>query len=303
MNFKLKLVPPFDFELSARIFSTGDDQIRKFQDGKYGQVIRVDNKLILVIIKSLGTVDEPELSVELKSNEELKDLDIKRTRDIIQSLFNLNMNLNSFYDDVKEDHVMSRLTRELRGLKSPTTPTIYEALIESIIEQQISLNVAHSLEKKVIKSFGDALKLEGKIYYAFPAPEKMASATIPQIRECGLSQRKAEYISEISKLVANKELDLDKFKKYQDINEIITDLDRVRGIGVWTAELTIIRSMQKFDSIPADDLGVRRVISHYYCNDRKIPGEEARKIAEKWGRWKGLASFYLIVADMMSLEF
>jgi DNA-3-methyladenine glycosylase II len=57
----------------------------------------------------------------------------------------------------------------------------------------------------------------------------------------------------------------------------------------------MVRGMHK-DAIPADDLGLRRHISHYYCNDRKISNEEARRIAEKWGKWKGLASFYLIIA-------
>jgi DNA-3-methyladenine glycosylase II len=57
--------------------------------------------------------------------------------------------------------------------------------------------------------------------------------------------------------------------------------------------------MRKLDVVPADDLGLRRIISHYYCRDEKISGEEARKVAKRWGKWKGLAAFYLIVADAM----
>jgi DNA-3-methyladenine glycosylase II len=52
------------------------------------------------------------------------------------------------------------------------------------------------------------------------------------------------------------------------------------------------------DALPADDFGIRRVISKYYCGGSSIKSAEARKIAEAWGRWKGLAAFYLIIAEV-----
>ena len=302
MKITLKPASPFDFDLSARIFSDGDEQIRRYEDGKFWQVIRINNKLISIVIKSLGAVDKPKLLVELKSNKELSNDDKKKVEEVIYSLFNLKTNLNPFYEEVKNDKIMSKLILALRGLKSPTTSTVFEALIDSIIEQQISLNVAHSIERKVIKSFGEILKLNDKVYYSFPTPEKLASATIKQLRKCGLSLKKAEYNRDISKLVSDGKLDLDKFKNYEDIKAITNELDKIRGIGVWTAELTMVRGMQKFEAMPADDLGIRRRISHYYCNDRKISSEEARRIAEKWGRWKGLASFYLIMARKLGIK-
>jgi DNA-3-methyladenine glycosylase II len=74
-------------------------------------------------------------------------------------------------------------------------------------------------------------------------------------------------------------------------------MDKIRGIGVWTAELTQIRGFGKLEALPADDLGVRRAISHYYYRDRRISSEEARQIAVKWGEWKGLAAYYIIMAE------
>jgi DNA-3-methyladenine glycosylase II len=302
MKLTLKPIPPFDFDLSATIFSDGDKQIRKYEKGKYWQVIRTNDKLILVAIRSVGTVDEPKLSVELKSKEEILPNDKEKAKEIIYFLLNLKLDLNPFFEDVRNDKVMSALVRKLRGLKSPTTATVFEALIDSIVEQQISLNVAHSLAKKLIKTFGDTLEIANEVYYAFPTPQKLASATIEQLRQCGLSAKKAEYIKEISKLVSDRKLDLEKFKEYEDLEEIINELDKIRGIGIWTAELTMVRGMQKFEAIPADDLGVRRCISHYYFGGSKISAEEARHIAEKWGNWKGLASFYLIMAERLEEE-
>jgi DNA-3-methyladenine glycosylase II len=302
MKLTMKAVPPFDFDLSAKIFSGGDKQIGKYENGQYRRVIRVDNKLILVTLTSSGSIEQPKITAELKSNSEISGNDKKKAEEIIYSLFNLKLDLKPFYEDVKNDKTMANLTQKLRGLKSPTTLTVFEALIDSISEQQISLNVAHSMERNLIKTFGDTLKIDGETYYAYPIPEKLASAEIEKLRHCGLSYRKAEYIRDVSKMITDKKLDLEKLKGYEDTKEIIDELCEIRGIGVWTAELTMVRGMQKLEAIPADDLDIRRWISHYYCNDRKISSEEARRIAEKWGKWKGLASFYLLMAGRIGIS-
>jgi DNA-3-methyladenine glycosylase II len=302
MKLTLNPAPPFDFDLSARIFSKDDKQIRRYEDGKYWQVIRVNDKLILSTMSTLGTVDKPRLLVELEPNEEISDEDEKTARETVSSLFNMNMDLKSFCEEVGNDRIMSGLTRKLRGLRSPTAETVFEALISSITEQQISLNVALNIQRRIIKAFGDTLEIQGKRYYAFPTPQKLASSTTEELRNCGLSLRKAEYIHGASELVASKKLDLDKFKNYDDTKEIIDELCEIRGIGVWTAELTIIRGMQKFEAIPADDIGLQRHVSHYYFGGRKISSQELRMIAEKWGKWKGLAGFYLIVAESLNIE-
>ncbi len=293
---------PFDFELSATIFSDGDRQIRKYEKRRFWQVVRVDSKLFLAIITTAGTVDEPKLSVELESNGKISKSDRVKAEEIVCALFNLNFDLEPFYEEARKDSVMAPLTHKLKGLKSPTTPTVFEALIDSIVEQQISLNIANKMEERLIKAFGEVLGLDKQFYYAFPTPQKLASASVRELRNCGLSQRKIEYIKDISKMITDGELKLEELKDYKDANDIVKELDKIRGIGIWTAELTMVRGMQRLEAFPADDLGLKRVISHYYCNDRKISGEEARKIAEKWGTWKGLAGFYLIMASAMDID-
>jgi DNA-3-methyladenine glycosylase II len=295
-------LPPFSFDLGAEIFTNGDRQIRTYEKGRFQQIIRANGKLILATVESAGTVDKPKLCAELRSDRELTQEDKKKAEEAISVLFNLNFDLAPFYEQVKTDKVMACLTQKLRGLKSPTTQTVFEALIDSIVEQQISLKVANGMEKKLIKKFGDALGLEGEVYYAYPTPQKLASASSEELRQCGLSFRKAEYIKSVSTLIMEGKLDLEKLKNYDSDDEIIRELDRVRGVGVWTAELTMLRGMQRLEALPADDLGLRRTISHYYCNGKMITPAEARQIAKGWGKWKGLAAYYLVIAEMLGTE-
>jgi DNA-3-methyladenine glycosylase II len=300
-KIEITALPPFQFDLSCEIFADGDNQIRNYKTGKFWQVIRVNGKLTLVALESDGTVDKPKLAVELKSDREITGQDKKTAGEKVTALFSLDLDLKPFYKTVKKDAIMAHLTQELWGLKNPTTPTVFEALVDSIVEQQISLKVANSLETKLIKKFGATLDLDGEIYYAYPTPQRLASVSIEEFRQCGLSFRKGEYIKEASTLIAEGKLDLEKLKNYESSDRIIRELDDVRGVGVWTAELTMLRGMKRLDALPADDLGLRRVISRYYRGEQKISSAEARRVAEAWGEWKGLAAYYLVVADMKDI--
>jgi DNA-3-methyladenine glycosylase II len=299
MKLKIKPVPPFDFELSAGIFSDGDALFRRYEAGVFWQVIRLKERKALVTLRSTGSIEGPELLVELKPDGFSND-EAARAEEIVRRLFNIDLDLLPFYEAVKDDTVMSALTDRLRGLRNPATQTIFEALVDSIIEQQISLKVAWSLQRRVIEAFGDVLRIDDRSYYAFPRPDRLAEATAQQLRGCGLSMRKAEYLRDLARLVSDG-LDLEGLRGYDD-DSVIEELGRIRGVGVWTAELTMVRGMGRLDAIPADDLGIRRCISHYYRGDRMITAAEVRRIARAWKGWRGIASFYLIMAERLGIE-
>lgn len=302
MKVKINPTPPFNFNLSTRIFSDGDGEIRKFENGKYWQLLRTETNLILVTVESSGTVDQPELSVVLDSNRKISNEDQKAMEKTIIKIFNLNFNLKPFYQEISSDKFMKEIVHKLYGLKNPTTPTLFEALVDSIIEQQISLKAAHSIENRLIKSFGPAIDINGALYYVYPSPEDLAFLELQQLRDCGLSFRKAEYIRDMSLNLVMGELDLESLEKLNETSDMIKQLLEIRGVGVWTAELAVLRGLGRFDAMPADDLGLRRIISQFYCENKKINAQEARDIAQSWGRWPGLAAYYLIVADLLSFR-
>ena len=295
-------VPPFNFDLSAQIFANGDPQVRRYEKGVFRQVIRVHTKLAIISITSVGTVENPKLAVELRTNRKLSKADVEKAKKIVSQLFNLDFDLTTFYEEARNDAVMKRVTSRLFGLKSPTTQFAFEALVDSIVEQQISLKVANTFERRIIKKWGDCLKLSDEIFYVYPAPKNLATATQKELREVGLSERKAEYIRNIASIITTGKLDLETLKTSKMTDNIIEELDKIKGVGVWTAELTMLRGMSRLEALPADDLGLRRTISRYYCGGKPILSSEARKIAENWGNWKGLAAYYLIVAEMVSIE-
>lgn len=293
-------MPPYDFSLSCAVFSGGDHLVRSFRDGAFRQVVDLGGRLALATATAHGPPSRPRIAIELRSDRPLSARDREQALGILSGLFNSELRLGPFYDHVKRDSVMSRLGRLLFGLKPPRTPTVFEALVDTIIEQQISLKAARVLEERLVRSFGSRLKLGDGDHFIYPLPRQLARAPTEGLRRCGLTARKADYIRGVSRKIVDGGLDLEGMVR-SDNGQIIERLTQVRGIGVWTAELTMVRGLGRLDAIPADDLGVRRAISTYYRKKRRVTSQEARKMADGWGAWKGLASFYLLTAERLGI--
>jgi DNA-3-methyladenine glycosylase II len=163
-TFQVEAVAHFNFDLSARIFSSGDKQIRSYSDGHFTQALKINGKLAQVKLTSLGPVEKPKINVEFKSNSQITLLDKQKGTEAIKFIFNLEFDLCSFYNEIKNEPLMNKLAVQLFGLKNPTTPTVFEALLDFIVEQQISLKVAQPMEVRLVKQFGESLTLDGETY-------------------------------------------------------------------------------------------------------------------------------------------
>ncbi len=293
--------PPYDFSLSAAIFSAGEPDIRSFRDGVFRQVLDTGQGLVLAEVRSSGTTDDPALALTLRSDRPVTRSAARRAMELLATILSVSDDLIPFYRAVAGDPVLAGLTARLRGVRAPATPTVFEALADSVIEQQISLKAARSIENRLIRAVGKPLALEGNMYYSYPGPAILAAIPDSTFRACGLTTRKGEYLRDVSGLILAGDLDMEGFRQETDTEAIIGELVKIRGIGRWTAELTILRGLHRPDAFPADDVGVRRFISRYYLEGRKISASEARDFAGRWGAYRGFAAYYLEVADLLGI--
>jgi DNA-3-methyladenine glycosylase II len=294
--------PPYDFSLSAAIFAGGEPDIRTFGDGMFRQVLDTGNAPVLAEVRSSGVTENPELALTLRSDRPVSRDTARFAREKVAAILSITDDLGPFYRAVAGDPVLADLTVRLRGVRAPVTATIFEALSDSIIEQQISLKAAHSIGRRLIRTAGKNLDLDGTVYYCYPDPAILARTPDSTFRSCGLTVRKGEYLRGVSQLILSGDLDVEGFRKYRDTEQVIEELVKIRGIGRWTAELTVLRGLHRPDAFPADDVGVRRFISQCYFGGRKISADDARTFADRWGAWKGFAAYYLEVADLLGIR-
>ncbi len=126
----------------------------------------------------------------------------------------------------------------------------------------------------------------------FPEPRTLASASLEDLRSCGLSGQKARYIRDLAEKVAGGTLDLDMLKNLDDdkAREIIVGL---KGFGRWSADYILIRGLGRTDCIPIDDLGVRSVVGKFLGKGQRVAADEAAEILERFRPYRGLLAFYL----------
>lgn len=292
MKFYIKPKAPFNFELVASLYGRFPTQcVDLYGQGMYTRALKPGKEVCLIKVKSIGTVNQPKLEVDVQL--EIKDADlVKKT---VEWITGADEDISSFYKIGLKDEKFSRLIKQLYGLRPPRTPTAFEALIIAITEQQIALPVAITLRKRLVEKLGEQITVDGKIYFTFPTAEALAQAKPEEIRELKFSSKKSEYLVEVSQKVASGEIDLEEMKNWE-IEKIIERLTQIRGIGPWTAEYMIVRGMGRYEALPAADIGLRSSLTKFLERKERVTEEEVRKFLEPFGKYKGNAAFYLICA-------
>ena len=176
------------------------------------------------------------------------------------------------------DKILSKIINEYDDLELISRGDIFFTLIRSIIGQQISVKAASTVWSRFTERVGDI------------NPENILSTHFDDLRKCGLSQRKAEYVIGISE--SWHEYDKFDWKKMED-QEIIDKLVSLRGVGKWTAEMILIFTLLRPDVFPIGDIGMVRGIEKSYKSGEKISEEELHKISEKWKPWRTVACCYM----------
>ena len=122
-------------------------------------------------------------------------------------------------------------------------------------------------------------------------PETILNASEDEIRSFGISLRKVEYIKDFARKVHMGEFDIDAAEKMDD-DELIKYLTGLKGVGVWTAEMILLFSLERPNVISFDDLGIQRGLRMVY-HHRKIDRKLFEKYRKRYSPYCSVASLYL----------
>jgi DNA-3-methyladenine glycosylase II len=158
----------------------------------------------------------------------------------------------------------------------------YGALLRAIVGQQLSVKAARTIYERVLALFG------GEV----PTPKQVLAARPDDLRACGLSGRKVEYVQDLAAHVDAGELSMERLESLSD-EDVVAEITAVRGLGRWTAEMFLMFTLERPDVLPVDDLGIRRAIQIAYGLDEPPSAAEMERIAEPWRPHRTLACLYL----------
>ena len=178
----------------------------------------------------------------------------------------------------RKDDVLHEIISEFDDLELVSRGDLFYTLIRSVIGQQISVKAASTVWSRFCERIGDI------------EPKNILLADIEELRSCGLSQRKAEYVIGISE--SWSDYDSLEWKEMSD-EEIIQELIKLRGVGKWTAEMILIFTMLRPDVFPIGDIGMIRGIEKSYNSGERMSREELYAISEKWKPWRTVACCFM----------
>ena len=292
----IRPTPPFDFDLTAgyHTYFRGSYGTDTLEDSAYRRLLDLGDKLALASVQSVGSIDNPELSVEVRG-EGLSPADVTKAAGQVAWLLGADQDLEPFYAGVRDDPVMSNIAGQLRGLHLPHTATVFESLVLAILGQQIATNVARIIRTLLIETYGLRLSFDGQGYYAFPRPETLGKATVEELRQLKLSQRKAEYVQGIARAALDGSGILESLQELSD-DEVVKEVTTLRGVGKWTAQWVLVRALGRPDALPLGDLALRRVVSRLYFQGETIDDAQLGEFAQRWSPWRTYATVYLFTA-------
>jgi DNA-3-methyladenine glycosylase II len=178
----------------------------------------------------------------------------------------------------EKDEKLSELIKKYKNLELVSRGDLFYTLIRSIIGQQISVKAASTVWSRLTEKVGEI------------KPENILSQEFEDLRKCGLSQRKVEYVIGIAESWGT-------YSKYQweemDDEVLIEKLIQLRGVGRWTAEMILIFTLLRPNVFPIGDIGMIRGIEKVYNSGEKLTNEEIYEISEKWIPWRTVACCYM----------
>ena len=211
--------------------------------------------------------------------------------DMARWLVSADLDLRPFYRIVAPHPIMGPIAKSLRGLKPLRPVSLFEMAIIAITEQQLSLAAAFHIRTRLIKRFGTPTE----DLWIFPTPAALAEASPSDLRACGLSRRKAEYVRGIAARVVKGSLNFDALKQ-KTTQEAYAHLIDQRGFGDWSAQYIIARGLVRPNCLPSGDTGLRRVVGKLLARGRRLSPRQLERALSPFAPFRGLAAFYLSVA-------
>jgi AraC family transcriptional regulator of adaptative response / DNA-3-methyladenine glycosylase II len=202
----------------------------------------------------------------------------------LRQLFDLDARPDLINHTLGKDAKLRASVRRTPGLRVPGAFDGFEIAIRAVLGQRISVKAATTLAWRLVERYGAPFESgDPHINRLFPTAEILAAADPEQIRALGLPLARAQTIIELSKALLGGAVPLERTS---DPDRTMERLQKIPGIGPWTAQYITMRALRWPDAFPAGDLVVCQRLGV-----KTAKAAEAR--AESWRPWRSYAVLHL----------
>ncbi len=226
--------------------------------------------------------------------------DVVSNNDIKQKMihtFSLNLSLDNALESINHDSRLQKYSVLLSGIRPYLTDTIFEGLIKTIVQQQISYRAANVITKRLVMGLSSKSKNGG--FFKFPSPNTIVTAGKSVLKSFGLGY-KTDFVFDICRMVETGELELENLRdvSYDEAAEVLLP---IRGIGEWTVQALSIAALGDFSTFPYGDLAIQNVLGKLYHGGRRVSKKQVIGYADAIGEAGPLVLYLLMCADAMGV--
>ena len=207
----------------------------------------------------------------LKINQKGK---IKSMQNMKTSFLRENDDIEKIIKSISKDKTIKKAVKKYEGLRIFNQDP-FQCMISFIISSNSNIQKIKSSLEKISRKFGKKVVIEDQEFFLFPKPEKIAKASISEIKTCGVGYR-APFIKEAAKMVTEKKINFE-YLKNSNYDETKRNLRLIPGIGNKVADCIMLFSLNKLDAFPLDTWMIK-ILEKYYSKEFQI---ETKTITEK----------------------
>lgn len=285
--------PPFRLDLTVWALRRRARNRLDQWDGTYRRALNLGGRAVTVQVGQRGRPGQQNLIVNVLTPGEQTAAECASIERQLVRVLGLDVDLSEFYQVAERDPGVGVLAHRMRGVKPPRFPSLFEALVNAIANQQLSLEVGIELLNRFTEAFGEH-PADDHDLVAFPAPEAVLGGSIGGLRGLGFSTRKAEYLMSCADAVATGEIDEVRLRS-SDRAEATQTLMGVRGIGRWSAEYVLLRGLGRIDVFPADDVGARNKLQRFFELPVAPGREQILSLLDPFEPFAGMIYFHLLL--------
>ena len=191
---------------------------------------------------------------------------IKSILNLKINFFRKNDNIQEIIRSISKDKTVKKAVKEYEGLRIFKQDP-FQCMISFIISSNSNIQKIKNSLEKITKKFGTKVTIQNKEFFLFPKPEKLANASIEEIKTCGVGYR-APFIKQASKMIILKKINFEYLEKC-NYEEAKKNICLVPGIGNKVADCIMLFSLNKLEAFPLDTWMIK-ILEKYYSNEFKI---------------------------------
>jgi DNA-3-methyladenine glycosylase II len=300
-TFMLEPLPPFRLDLTAlALRRRADNTIDRWDGRSYRRVLLVSGEPVVIDVAQTGAPETPRLQATLNATTLAANTAACAAREL-ERLLGLRCDLADFYRLAAGDTRLGPLAAALRGFKPPRFPSVFEALVNGIACQQVTLTLGIRLLGRLAERYGVPARWNSTAMHAFPRPEDLARVPPQALRTLGFSTQKARAITELAHVIIDGHLDVEALSALSD-DAAIERLCELRGVGRWTAEYVLLRGLGRLHMFPADDLGARNNLQRWLELAPPLDSAAVRRRFAVWSPYGGLVYLHLLLQGLLASE-